>query len=281
MVTSYYMLAIRYLKQNIRRSVITVTGVALVVMVLYAGLNLAYSLLLNKRAEERAKQDYEIVLFTEDEDMVRQILADDRVKTAYLGPYYNSRYGQEEMLYPNALYINTVNPYRMNATFTYFTQTYGIKGKYHDRLAELYLQGTDGTLAAVVILFILLSSYIFAVLGVGIVRNAIHLSMLEHIRDYGNLRCIGSSKLQLKHLVFLQGLCLELCGILPGIMLGTGVSMAVEEVLRRREVIEFEAGFHLVPAIVVCMMELAIIHEGNNTSLPLYMKEIKRACQYS
>lgn len=69
-------------------------------------------------------------------------------------------------------------------------------------------------------LLVLLISYIFAIFSVAVVRNSIQLISLEQIRDYGVLRCVGSTKKQLKEVVFWMGFLLEMSGIVLGIILG-------------------------------------------------------------
>lgn len=247
-MTSYLMLAMRYFQQNRRRSLITVIGAAITVLILYTGLNLAYSFLLHIREAEREKQNYEFVLFAEDGIEVEEIIKDSRIKSAYVGSYYERH---TEIVYANALYINTANPYHMNAVLNDLTETYGISGEYNNTLASLYMQGPDGSFIVVIILFTILVCYIFAIFGVGIVRNAIQLSMLENIRDYGNLKCIGSSGHQLKRIVFLQGLIMEGIGIILGSILGTIASMIIGVVLNRLEIVNMHAGFHLLPFFVI------------------------------
>lgn len=107
-MTSYLMLAMRYFQQNRRRSLITVIGAAITVLILYTGLNLAYSFFLHIREAEREKQNYEFVLFAEDGIEVEEIIKDSRIKSAYVGSYYERH---TETVYANALYINTANPY--------------------------------------------------------------------------------------------------------------------------------------------------------------------------
>lgn len=250
-MTSYMMLAVKYFKQNRRRSLITVIGATITVLVLYTGLNLTYSFLLHIREAEREKQNYEFVLFTEDRTEIEEILKDSRIKSAYVGPYYE---GHTDTLYSNALYINTTNPYRMNATLNSLEETYGISGEYNDTLASLYMQGQDGSFVVVIILFIILVCYIFAIFGVGIVRNAIQLSMLENIRDYGNLRCIGGSSRHLKRIVFLQGFIMEGLGIILGSILGTIASMVIGAFLNRMGIVNMYAGFHLLPFLVIAVV---------------------------
>ena len=282
----YYTLAIRYLQQNMRRTIVTILGVVLTAAVLYGGLNLAYCLLLQRRVELREEQDYELVLFTEDEDTIARIIDDPKVKSAYLGPYYSDRRNrgvyvpyhslngneQEEALYPNALYINTVNPYRLRAMLHYMQQTYGVDGEYHEALAELYMQGENGSLTAVVILLTLLVAYIFSIIGVGIVRNGIHLSMLEQIRDYGNLRCIGSSKRQLKMIVYMQGFLEETIGVGLGTGLGVLCSRLFAYVFGGILIERVETSFHLLPMLVIYIMFLFDLYFIMDENVRLVMK---------
>ena len=109
---SYMDLAVRYVKHNKRRSILTVCGVTVSVMVLYVILNLFWSYLLNYRNDIRKEADYEIVLFTETREQIDKIMADGRVKDATVGRYYSYDY-YAPIDYENALYINTDNPYRM------------------------------------------------------------------------------------------------------------------------------------------------------------------------
>ena len=59
---SYWMLGMKYIRQNCQRTIVTVLGVTVTVMLLFAGLNLAYSYLLHERESERSRQDYELSL---------------------------------------------------------------------------------------------------------------------------------------------------------------------------------------------------------------------------
>lgn len=52
----YKKLAVKYLKANRARSIITIIGVAITVMVLYGGLNLAYSICLMRGRRQGRKR---------------------------------------------------------------------------------------------------------------------------------------------------------------------------------------------------------------------------------
>lgn len=241
----YRELAFRYLTMNRRRSIVTILGVTMSVIILYSLLNLGWSALLKYRENIRAEKDYEIILFTETKEQIEEIMADSRVKSAYVGPYYD--YDRDHPVqYANALYINTSNPYRMDSVKRALEQQYGVAGTMNYDLEIAYMQGTDkANLIFVSVLSLFLISLMFAFFGIGIIRNSIQLSNLEQIKDYGNLRCIGATKGQLKAIVYLEGTILEGIGVAIGILIGVPVSRLVGYRIGR------EAGFHLLPVVPI------------------------------
>lgn len=239
---NYKELSIRYLKLNKRRSIVTVLGVATAVMVLYLLLNLGWSRLLKERKDLRQTQDYEIVLFTETGEQIEQITGDGRVESALVGQYHDDDYYNPKT-YQNALYINTKNPYRLKKIFDQLCSTYGVEGELNIPMARTYLQGEDGSLIEVIIPLSLLVSFIFAIFGVGLIRNSIQMSMLEQIKDYGNLRCVGATKGQLKTVVYIEGAVLEITGIVIGVLAGTMVSVIIGHLLK------WNVGFHFIPVV--------------------------------
>ena len=262
-MSDYRGLAFRYLKLDRKRSIVTVIGVAVAVTVLYVILNLGWSSLLEIRENLRASQDYEIVFLTENQEQIEQIMADDRVKSASVGQYYDDDYDEPKM-YENALYINTINPYRMDAALKSLSSKYGVKGEENYLLAATYLQGGEGNTTVICILLVLLISFIFAIFGVGIVRNSIQLSTLEQIKDYGNLRCIGASKGQLKAVIYIEGAVLEISGIVLGVIMGTIGSMIIGRFLDTGFLLAdmvssdvgngaLHTGFHLLPVVPIAI----------------------------
>ena len=250
---NYRQMAVRYLKLNKKRSIVTILGVTVAVAVLYTMLNLGWSRLLQQREELREEQDYEIVFLTETEEQAEQLMADDRVKSALVGQYYEYDY-YEPVMYENALYINTNNPYRMGTILKEMESAYGVKGKMNSELAATYMQGDNGNTTFIIIICVLLVSYIFAIFGVGIVRNAIQLSILEQIKDYGNLRCIGSTKEQLKSVVYMQGAILELIGNVIGLLVGFIFSMVLGYLLK------WKVEFHLIPIVPILIAFLGDLY---------------------
>lgn len=262
---NYRTLAIRYLNMNKRRSAIAIFGVIVTTVVLFTFLNVMCGLLAHERKIMREEGDYEMVFFLQSEEQGEQILSDHRVKSAYLGPYYQWSYSTDsnELVHDNTLYVNVTQPYRINAIFNDICRKYGVEGEINEYLASLYFQGTDEEGMVAAALFVLLIAYIFAIFGVGIVRNAIQLCALENIRDYGNLRCIGASKGQLKSIIYFQGAILELIGIGIGVVLGTVVSFIVGAVFR------MEIGFHLIGVILILIVFMGDLYftMGENSKL--------------
>ena len=249
----YKGLAVRYLKMNKKRSIVTITAVTIAVTVLYMILNLGWCYLLQQREELREQLDYEIVFFTENQSQIEQIMEDERVKSASVGSYFYYDY-YEPVTYDNALYINTTNPYQMGSIKTELENKYGVQGTLNWALAATYMQGEEGDFFFVVIIFVLLISFIFAIFGVGVVRNSIQLFTLEQIKDYGNLRCIGASGKELKKIIYLEGSLLELSGNVIGIFTGWLGSRIAGYFL------QWETGFHLVPVVPILVAFLGDLY---------------------
>lgn len=262
---NYRKLAIRYLNMNKRRSAIAIFGVVVTTVLLFTFLNVMCGLLEHERKIMREEGDYEMVFFLQSEEQGEQILSDHRVKSAYIGPYYQWSYSTDsnELAHANTLYVNVTQPYRINAIFNDICRNYGVEGEINEYLANLYFQGTDEEGMVAAALFVLLVAYIFAIFGVGIVRNAIQLCALENIRDYGNLRCIGASKEQLKSIIYFQGAILELIGIGIGVVLGTIVSYIVGAVFH------MEIGFHLIGVVLILIVFMGDLYftMGENSKL--------------
>lgn len=255
---NYRTLALRYLKMNKKRSRITICGVVITTVILFLILNLAESYLFQQQKEIREETDYEIILFTETEEQIAEVIADTRIRTAYVGSYVYRKYSFNEgwltTNYDKALFVNLKNPYRILSIFETLCSTYGLEGEINDPLAETYFQSSEVNLMVVMILSILLVSFIFAIFGVGIVRNSIQLCILESIRDYGNLRCIGAAVGQLKSIIYAQGAILELTGIGIGIIIGTMVSMITGAFLHMK------AGFHILPVLFILIVFLGDLY---------------------
>ena len=261
----YKKLAVKYLKANRARSIITIIGVAITVMVLYGGLNFAYSYLLNAREETRQEKDYEFVLMTESKAQAEQIASDSQIEKAYIGKYEYTDWQVDEQtgsstpvktLYRNAVYATGDNPFHMEKNMDDIMDRYGVKAELNVDLAVLYFQEgtTDGSMLMVVVWLILLIAYIFAIFAVGIIRNTVQMFMMEQIKDYGILRCIGSTKGQLKKIIYLMGAMLECAGIVIGVIVGGFITLLVGAFAG------VSAGYHLIAAVPVLICYLGDLY---------------------
>ena len=256
-MTDYKKLAAYYLKANKKRCVITIIGVMITVIVLYAGLNIFYSYMLQQQKDVRKEADYEIVFLTDDQETLSQIASDDRVTQAYTGKYVVSEWetinGTDgkyvEKIYDNALYVNTGHPYKMAKIMEEMTTDYGVNAELNWNLSTWYLQDMDEGFA-VILIVVLLVAYIFAIFAVGGIRNTIQMFTLEQVKDYGILRCIGATKGQLSGIIYRMGAMLEIAGLLAGIVMGGIVSMILGFIFK------ISAGFHIIPMIPILITYL-------------------------
>jgi len=250
-MTDYKILAVYYLKHNKKRSITTILGVVIAVLVLFVLLNIALDYFLDQRAAVRKEADYEIVLYTETQEQIDEIINREDVKSAYVGEGYDYK---KEAICKNALYINLHHPYQMSKTLKAFEQEYNLSGELNPDLALYYFNAGDDNMIFVAVMFVILVVYIFAIFGVGIIRNSIQLSLLEQIKDYGILRCIGATKGQIRTFIYIMGAILEIIGLVIGVVLGYPVSAAVGLVFHN------STGFHILPAIVILLVFLGDLY---------------------
>lgn len=240
---NYKMLAVKYLKLNKRRTILTILGTSLTVLLLYVLLNLFFSYMDDMKADYISMYgDYEMILYTETAEQIAKIQADPIVKTAYVGGYYDNF---SKKSYENAMYIKGDSPYRIDKNFEYLTSTYEVDGEIDQFIAAFSFQGSDSSVIYIWIIFALLVAYIFAIFGVGVIRNSIQLSLFEQIKDYGNLRCIGASKGQLRAIIYTQGAIMESLGIVIGVITGQ-LGMSVVGLF-----INFELTMHVIPIVLI------------------------------
>lgn len=241
-MNSYNQLSKLYLKFQKKRTILTILGVALAAGILFMVLTLYFSNFINERDALRKEADYEMVLFPENETQIAEIVNESWVKSAYKGKYYITA---SNTYLENALYLNIKNPYKINDYFKKVTKTYEIDGEINEALASYYLQGDSGNSTYIICLMFLFMAVIFAIIGVGIIRNSIQLNTLEQVKDYGILRCIGATQGQLKSIIFLIGFWQELIGLIAGMFLGYIAAFFVGMTKH------IKVGVHIVPVAFV------------------------------
>lgn len=257
-MTDYKKLAFYYLKAGKRQCIVTIVGVMITVAVLYTALNFGYSYVLQTRQEVRKEADYEIVFLSDDTEKLAQIAADDQILQAYNGAYTGEEYVSDEerfveVNYKNALYVNVRHPYKMESIMEDMKADYGVDARLNNELAVLYLQDEDG-LIGVLLILVLLIAYIFAIFAVGMIRNTVQMFVLQQVKDYGILRCIGATKGQLNRIIYRIGAGMEVTGIAVGVLLGTIISVILGFLK------DVNVGFHIGPAIPILIAYLGDLY---------------------
>jgi len=256
-VNDYKQLASRYLKHNKKRTVLTIFGVAISTMMLFAFLNAMLSLYFTQRDDLQETVKYEAVILCEDDGVRGGIageafVAESKETTVELSQ-------EEGGGMQKALYVSFDRPYLTSRYLDELVEKYGVD--YQLTEVAIYYFAEEGLgIFGIVGLAILLVAYIFAIFSVSVVRNSIQLISLEQIKDYGVLRCVGSTKKQLKSVVFWMGFLLELNGIVLGSVLGflLYLPLAIKSGL--------DIGFHVIviPVILaVFMFDLYFVMQEN------------------
>ena len=169
----YRELGNKYLKQNKRRVIITIIACAIVAACLYAFLNFMCNWIMAERARVRKENDFEIQILTDDKDKIAAIVNEDFVKSAYMGKAYSWDESKDNV-YANALSIDVKNPYLASYYNKYIQKTYNVKTVLNYELLWTYgidnTSSSDLSLGYIIILIGLFISYIFAIIGVGIIK---------------------------------------------------------------------------------------------------------------
>ena len=237
----------KYLMKNRKRSLYTIVGCALVAAILFAILNSFNNWWISWRTGIRERADWEILVYNDDKDTAESIVNEDFVRSAMMGSAYSSEgYSKNEDVTVNSVYLNVRNIYKVKKYGTYLQDKYSVRIDYNEELLDTYLVNRTGSawLAFIMGIFI---SYIFAIIGIGIIRNTVSISAIERLKDYGEMRCIGATKRQIRAIVFRESIIQEGIGVAAGITVGYLISL----IFCIRYALPI--GFHILPAVMVAV----------------------------
>lgn len=241
----YRELGSRYLSRNKKRSLITVIGCFIVATGIFCFLNTMVCWVEKCRIDARKEDDFEIVILTDDKETIEKISNEDFVTSAYLGKEY-SWIADDESIYANALHINVKEKFLISHYAKYITKTYGVETELNELLAWSYCQDSEGV-GYLMLLGGFFIAFVLAIIGVGVLRNNISISAMERVKDYGNLRCIGATKKQIKAIVYRESVFLESVGIAAGILVGFLLSIPICNGVK----MQYPVGFHIIPVIIL------------------------------
>lgn len=119
-----------------------------------------------------------------------------------------------------------------------------------------------------IVLFIILITSVFSI------RNSFSISMTEKIKTYGMLSSVGATKKQIKKMVLFEGLYLGTIGILTGIILGTGITFLLTQIINAlasnanmlRDGFKFYYKFSTIPMIMAILLGIIIIYLSSISS---------------
>jgi len=253
---NYIELGIRYLKMNKRRTMATAAGVAFVSMVLYIMLAMSFAYVYAQRADARSYLDAEVAIYTSTKEETEAVLSDYRIRSASIASTVSEDTAKN---YETVIYANVTNPYRMRTILEDICEEYGVTGELNQSVAWTYLQD-DGAGGVLLILFVVTVTYMFAVIGIGIIRTSIQLMTIEQIRDYGNLRCIGATKTELRRVITVESVCLEAIGMAAGCIVGEIVYLILSGICFDTRQVTF---WPLVMVIVAFLFDLFFMIREN------------------
>lgn len=233
-------LAGRYLAFNKKRTILTILGVVLSAMVLFVLLNTILSFYITARNDAREKVKYEVVFLCDSEANAKELTREECIIASEIEV---RELPEDKDRVQYAVYANFEHPYLMKGNIEELTVKYSARCQATALGTYYYVE--EGSLLVILGVLAFLIAYIFATFSVAVVRNSIQLMTLEQIKDYGMLRCMGSTKKQLKEMVFKMGLLLEISGIGIGIVLGFLVYLPIATAAK------LEVGFHVISVIFI------------------------------
>ena len=119
-----------------------------------------------------------------------------------------------------------------------------------------------------IVLFIIIITSVFSI------RNSFSISMTEKIKTYGMLSSVGATKKQIKKMVLFEGLYLGTIGIITGIVLGTGITFLLTQIINilasnanmLQNGWKFYYKFSTIPMIMTIVLGLIIIYLSSISS---------------
>ena len=122
--------------------------------------------------------------------------------------------------------------------------------------------------AVSIVLFIIILTSVFSI------RNSFSISMTEKIKTYGMLSSVGATKKQIKKMVLFEGLYLGTIGILIGIVLGTGITFLLTQIINSlasnanmlQDGWKFYYKFSIIPMIMAIVLGFIIIYLSSISS---------------
>lgn len=102
---------------------------------------------------------------------------------------------------------------------------------YNEGLLALMLQTNNNRVIKLYIIGLVLFALVLAT-GVVMIYNTFNISVMDRVRQFGLLRCIGASKKQIRKLVFRESLIISIKAIPIGIVIGMLITFVCSAILK-------------------------------------------------
>lgn len=210
-------LALRQLKLNRRRTIITLVGIMLSVAMITAVAGFVSSVrdMMHTMYIE-SNGDYHCAFIGVDEEQAQLILSDSRVESGFTKVY-------EEQEYLGVFFrlAEPTREYEIQANE--IAGDYGVVPEYFQYYTQLL--ATEGIIAgdATMTMFTLLAAILIGMIVVAsvlVISNAFTISASERTRQFGILKSVGATRQQTRNSVLAEGVFLACVGIPLGIALG-------------------------------------------------------------
>lgn len=266
----YWNLAIKYLRFNVRRTVITLIGVIISATFMFGILNTMFCSLNDERRMIRLQYGYEAIFYDVTKAQLDEMIKDYNVEKYEIKDYQEPLLFNEELqnkeptVHKDAGWVKFKHPYFMRMDYERICEKMGLEGELNSSLAQLYDMKGDGDILVVFLAFGLLACYLTGGFAVLVTKNTLRLSVMEKIRDYGVLRCIGTSLKQLKKVVVMEAVLMAIPSAFVGSILGYLVMESMIKLLELNITVTFcfEA-FFIMLAALLCSMYFSAIDPCN------------------
>ncbi|MCH5267710.1 MAG: ABC transporter permease [Lachnospiraceae bacterium] len=221
-VLSYYMfLSLRYIRKNVSRTVYSIMGIMLTVILAFGTLTIGYAMydydlaslydrygVIQLRGGYFTEAPLQYVDRLKNHELVENVTVVSDVIEAEDGV-------PTEVMYD--VYIGLKDTSNLRASAEKLREDMGVDDIQPYEWIESYMGQGDSTEAAARRAIIALVAALFVAFTMFIIRNTMMLAVLERRKDYGQMRCTGLSAKQLYVLLFTEGVFLSMAGTVLGV----------------------------------------------------------------
>ncbi len=227
----YFTLSLRYMRKNFHRTLYSVAGIVVCVILLYGVLLTGfgywdYICQESYDASIQLRTAYDCT-----KEMIEKLSEQEQIKALEIQRYgeYEDDDADRELTVDRleeggtyGAYIELKDPSDLKRSAEQITQETGVN-VYADEAALVALKQEKSSDVGVYNAILSLIAALFCAFSIVILRNIMTISVVERMRDYGLLRCVGMSKRQLNTLLISEGMIMSGIATAAGIVLGYGV----------------------------------------------------------